>query len=52
MQSASEHQDWQIPDWRLVLFTDENRFTLAHVTGETDSGDAVENILLPAISSL
>jgi len=26
---AREHQDWQICHWRLVLFTDENRFTLS-----------------------
>lgn len=26
---AREHQDWQIRHWRLVLFTDESRFTLS-----------------------
>ncbi|KAI4872222.1 hypothetical protein NFI96_000670 [Prochilodus magdalenae] len=26
---AREHQDWQIHHWRLVLFTDESRFTLS-----------------------
>ena len=25
---AREHQDWQIRNWRPVLFTDESRFTL------------------------
>uniref|UniRef100_A0A3B1JW58 Uncharacterized protein n=1 Tax=Astyanax mexicanus TaxID=7994 RepID=A0A3B1JW58_ASTMX len=28
-QIAREHQDWQIRHWRLVLFTDESRFTLS-----------------------
>uniref|UniRef100_A0AAZ3SQ60 Transposase Tc1-like domain-containing protein n=1 Tax=Oncorhynchus tshawytscha TaxID=74940 RepID=A0AAZ3SQ60_ONCTS len=46
---AREHQDWQIRHWRPVLFTDESRFTLS--TDVTESGDAVENVLLPTTSS-
>lgn len=46
---AREHQDWQRRHWRRVLFTDEN--TEHNVTDVTETGDALENVTLPATSS-
>ncbi|KAI3360681.1 hypothetical protein L3Q82_002546 [Scortum barcoo] len=52
---AREHQDWQIRHWLspVLFFTDESRFTLSTCDRRdvTESGDAVENVLLPATSS-
>lgn len=39
----------KIPHWRLVLFTEDSRFTLAHVTDMTGSGDSVENWTGPQV---
>lgn len=48
---SKEHQDWQIHQWHPVLFTDERRFLQAYVTDVTESGDTMENIMMPATFS-